>query len=419
VQNICHDPSALNYNGYGNCVYPQYNNCTINLTANTTYITSGSPVTLNWYTNGCTSATLSGPGITNTYSLSGTQVVYPTYTSTYILTGYGSNGQTQTQSVTINVNSVIPQPIYNACAVTTVATNVTQTSAQLNGLLTGSTTSTSTYFEYGTTVNLGLQTPAQFVSGNVPFTQSITGLNSNTAYYFRLVSNCSNGTISRGSIESFYTLGAPVITGGTTTTIVRRPVIVQGTTVIGTSSPIMLKIEDRYESIGVGDTVDYTITYQNIGSTLLTHPILQVVAPKGIVLTNASRGTYSADTNTLTVELEDLYPGAGGTVYAQGRVDSVPTNTAQIVTTAILVYTTPNGAQENAIAYVLNKPKDMFNNNLGAAAFFAGLFPNSLLGWLLLIILILLLILLARRLYSPRPPVVVTTHMPVPPPAAH
>jgi hypothetical protein len=394
-------------------------NCYIsNFTASPSVVTSGSPVTLNWNTNGCTSANINGIG---NVSLSGNQTIYPTYSTNYILTAYGPNGAQQSQTSYVTVNPIVvvqpqpQQPIYNVCAVTTVATNVSRNGAQLNGLITSGNGSATTYFEYGPTVSMGSQTVSRSVNGNSPFTEFISGLAPDTIYYFRFVSTCANGGISRGTIEVFSTLGNPtVISGGSRQTTVVRPVIVQGTTVIGTSSPIMLKIENRYEAIGIGDTIDYTVTYKNIGSSLLTRPILQVIAPKGITLTNASRGTYAPDTNTLTVELEDLYPNAEGVVFIQGRVDSMPINTAQIVTTAVLVYTSPSGAQENAIAYVLNKPKDIFNNNnLGASAFFAGIFPSTLIGWLLLLILILLLILLTRR-YYPRQQT--TTHTTVTPP---
>jgi hypothetical protein len=424
VQQICRDPSATNYLGALPCIYytqPIYNNCTIiNFNANgssTNNITvaSGSPLTLSWNTSGCTNVSITG---LNNVSISGSQTVYPTYSTNYTLTAYGQNGQAQSQTIYVNVNSPIVTPIYNACAVTTVATNVTTNSAQLNGLISGGSGSASTYFEYGTTTNLGSQTTPQYVNGSSAVTQFLTGLLPNTVYYFRLDATCNNGALSQGSLQFFSTLGNVVATGGTTT-IVRRPVIVQGTTVIGTSSPIQLSITDLYQSIGVGDTIDYTVTYKNIGTTVLVNPILQVVAPKGIVFTNASRGTYSADTNTLTVQLEDLYPNAApGTVLIQGLVNSVPENTAQIVTTAILVYTNPSGAQENAIAYVLNQPKILLNsNNLGAAAFFLGIFPGTLLGWLILLIIILLIILLARRYYDR--PVVVTHVSSVPPPPAH
>ncbi len=374
-------------------VYVNDNNtyCTIsNFTVNgssTANIASGSPVTLSWSTNGYNSVTVSGPNFSSS-NLSDTRTIYPNISGQYTITASGSNCQNnyQTRVVYVNVTTIQP-PVINDCAVTTLATNINQNSAILNGLLSNS--SGISYFQYGTTVNLGSQTVSRVGSGT--FSEVITGLLPNTIYYFRFVSQCGNG-LSYGQTQVFRTLGAVT----TTTNTVR---VVQGTTVIGTQSPIMLKIENRYQQIGVGDIVDYTVTYKNIGKTLLTRPVLQVILPPGITVINSSRGTYAADTNTLTVQLEDLVPGGEGVVYLQGRVDLITSGVAQIVTTAILVYTSPSGAQENAIAYVLNSPRDI-GNVLGASAFWSGLWNMGLIGWLLLIILILLIILLTRRYYG-------------------
>jgi len=364
------------------------NYCAINtFTANgstSTTIQSGGVANLIWNTSGCTSVSVSGPGISsNTHY--GAQNLYPSSNAQYVITAYGSNGSAPSRTVYVTVNPVV---VSNTCAVTTIATNVTQNGATLNGLLSNSTG--ASYFEYGTNVNLGSRTVSRVGSG--AFTEVISGLAPNTNYYFRFVSQCANG-LSYGSIETFRTAGTVRVYTPTTT-------IIQGTTVIGTESPIMLRIENRYQFIGVGDIVDYTVFYKNIGKTTLTRPVLQVMVPKGFTLINTSRGTYSAENNTLTVPLEDLLPNAEGVVYLQARVDSIMSGNAQIVTTAILVYTSPSGAQENAIAYVLNSPRDI--NVLGASAFWSGLWGIGLIGWLLILILILLIILLTRRYYGNR-----------------
>jgi len=376
---------------YVNVNNVQYNNCAISyFTASPTTVNYGSPSTLSWSTNNCSSISVTNLGSVNSY---GSQIVYPTYTTTYVLTAYGTNGGQQSQSVTVSVNNYVQpvNPVYNTCAVTGVATNITRNSVTLNGILTNSNSySANTYFEYGTDVTLGSQTNSRSANGNNSFSETVTGLSADTIYFYRLVSNCGNGGISRGSIEIFQTTGAQT----NTTTIIR-----QGTTVIGSESPIMLKIENRYQSFRVGDSVDYTITYKNISSRTLTHPILQVILPKGVTYLNSSRGTYSSDTYTLTVSLEDLVPKVEGTVYVQGKVDSINSGNAQIVTTALLVYTSRNGAQENAIAYVLNNPITTTGIFLGAAALFGSMFGMGIIGWMILLILILLAILLFRKIY--------------------
>jgi hypothetical protein len=277
----------------------------------------------------------------------------------------------------------------NTSVMTTVATNVQQTSASINGLLLNtSTNNTSVYFEYGTTVNLGGTTNQKYLgSGNsVPFSETLTGLSPNTIYFYRAVGTNGSG-IFRGVIEVFQTAKVPV-------TNTRTVYVNTGPTRTGLESPIMLKIENRYEVINLGDTVDYTVTYSNIGGDKLTHALIQVILPKYVTYVNASRGTFDPENSTLSVPLEDLTPGAGGVMYVQGRVNSLPEDHASIITTALLIYTTPSNAQENAIAYVINRDNGM--NNLGASAGLLNFWGLGLLGWLLLLILLLLIILVAR-----------------------
>ncbi|MFA6386743.1 MAG: hypothetical protein WCW04_03175, partial [Candidatus Paceibacterota bacterium] len=228
----------------------------------------------------------------------------------------------------------------------------------------------------------------------------VTGLSPYTIYYFRMVSDCQGGQ-SLGAMEVFRTLAIPTANNNNTnTTNTTRTVVVQGTTVVGTASPILLNITNKYELIGQGDLIDYIVDYKNIGSAILTRPMVQVVLPTNVTLINASRGTYSVDDHTLSAPLEDLYPGQEGVIYLQARVDSVPLNNSQIVTTAILVYTSANGSQENAMAYVLNAPKITGivagDSTLAGNAFFAGLLSIGLLGWLLILLLILIIVLISR-----------------------
>ncbi len=379
---------------YVNVTNNQYNNCTISsFTASPTSINYGGVSILNWSTNNCTSVSISNIGTVNAY---GSQSVYPVNTTTYTLSAYGSGGYPVTQSVQVNVNNYVPTPtpVNNACAVTSVATNVTSNSVTLNGIISGTNlySNTNSYFEYGRSVYLGSQTSSRSSNGSTIFSDTLTGLSPSTIYYFRFDSNCGNG-ISNGSINIFQTLGNQVN---------YRTIIRQGTTVVGTESPIMLTIEDRYQSIRLGDEIDYVVTYKNIGNKKLGHILLQVILPKGIAYVNSSQGTFSSDTYTVSVPLQDLNPGDGGQLFVTGRVDSLDPGNAQVVTTALLVYTNPKGAQENAIAYVLNNPFYQNNNNLAGLAFLGWFFNLGILGWMMLIIIILLIILLSRRYYERR-----------------
>ncbi len=386
--------------------------CSItNFYASDTSIEEGDSTTLRWNTNGCTNVRISNIG---NVPEDGSERVYPDEDTTYTLRAYGDNGS-KTKSVYVNVsNSYEPPIIYNSNVVTTVATNVTQTGAQLNGLVTSTNTGTAdVYFQYGTSVNLGSRTPTRMTNGNTNFSEYVTGLKANTIYYFQAFSDGANG-VSRGAIEVFRTpayytntnnnTNTTTNTTNTTNTVKKEVVVTQGTTVYGSTSPIMLRIENRYQSIGVGDVIDYTVYYKNISSSTLTNPMVQVFIPQGLTLINTSEGTYSEENKTLSALIGDLLPGEEGVIYLQAKVVSLEANLAQIVTTVILVYTNPNGAQENAMAYVLNNQKTMITNNssLGASAFFGNIFGIGLIGWLLLLTFILLIVLIARSFFHRR-----------------
>ena len=400
---------------------PTYTCSISNFTANSSRsitVVENSNVNILWDTSNCTYVNIQGVG--SNLTSSGNYTVNPSRNTRYTIIASGSTGGTQTRYVDVTVTrgitptyyanvtpyiiptpTPIPTPIYNNCAVTTVATNINQTVVQLNGIIT-SPVGANTYFEYGPTVGLGYRTNSRYINGNTNFTEIVSNLTPNTIYFFRMVSNCQNGT-SLGAIEVFKTLAIP-----TANVVTTRPIIIQGPTVSSSESPIILKIENKYQTIKIGDIIDYVVTYKNIGNSKLTNPMVQVFIPQGLTLTNYSRGTYLENDRTLSVPIEDLNPKIDGVIYLQARVDNIDSSLAQVVTTTILIYTNPKGAQENAMAYVLNNPT--FNNLLGASASASNFLGLNLIGWLLIIILIMLLILIARSLYNRRSVETTTTH---------
>ncbi len=82
-------------------------NCQAQFNASSLNITSGNSVTLTWSVSGYTQISISG--IYGNQSNTGSITLYPTSTTTYVLTATGGNCNpgVQTQSVTVNVNSII------------------------------------------------------------------------------------------------------------------------------------------------------------------------------------------------------------------------------------------------------------------------------------------------------------------------
>ena len=89
---------------------------------------------------------------------------------------------------------------------TSSATNITSTSATLNGNLTdtGNASSVTVYFEYGTDTNYGSETTHQTMNSTGSFTADISGLSPNTTYHYRAVATNSAGT-SYGDDKTFVT----------------------------------------------------------------------------------------------------------------------------------------------------------------------------------------------------------------------
>ena len=81
--------------------------CTIShtVTSGYGYYTGGTVAYLSWTSQNATSAFLSNVG---SVGVSGSQNVYPSYTSVYTLTVYGANGQTATCATTVHVNTYVP-----------------------------------------------------------------------------------------------------------------------------------------------------------------------------------------------------------------------------------------------------------------------------------------------------------------------
>jgi len=87
------------------------------------------------------------------------------------------------------------------------ASGVSNTFASLQGSVTANNLSTSAWFEYGTSVSLGATVGNQSVgssNNSITYSYTLSGLQSNTTYYYRAVAQNSQGT-SYGQVLSFTT----------------------------------------------------------------------------------------------------------------------------------------------------------------------------------------------------------------------
>jgi hypothetical protein len=119
-----------------------------------------------------------------------------------------SVGQSNVDSASIIVQEQ-SSPSVRPSVTTNVASQVTTTSAILNGQLTTNASSAAVWFQWGTTINYGQSTSAVTLFSDIstPIAWVLTGLLPNTSYHFRIVAQNAAG-ISYGQDRSFTTSAA-------------------------------------------------------------------------------------------------------------------------------------------------------------------------------------------------------------------
>ena len=116
---------------------------------------------------------------------------------------------------------------------TNPATNIASFAAALNGSVNPRGSTTTVYFQWGTTTSYGHTTSTQTQTGNtsLPITTNISGLSASHLYHFRIVATNGGGT-SFGSDRTFTTLsatGPPVVTTNPATNITTSSARLNGT----------------------------------------------------------------------------------------------------------------------------------------------------------------------------------------------
>ena len=325
--------------------------------------------------------------------------------------GYNSNGYA-TNSVTVYVNGqnnynynpviINPAPTSNTLtAVTTQANQLTDSSAQLNSLIGSSGgNAINAWFEWGRTINLGHTTNITAVGSltSVIHTDTLTGLDSGTTYYYRAVAQ-SSASSAKGSILSFTTTGekpaTPIVTPTNNATG-----LVLITSSVNRNQAIIPTLDNTMPH--PGDEINYTLNYQNVGTGSVRNLTLQVTLPGEVNYISSTPTTPNIAGNTLLFNLGTLKANSDGMVTVKVQVNNNANPGTNLDFPATLTYTNPSG-QIQSVNTTISAQIYGANNgisSLGAFVFGSGFLPSSIVGWLLLIILILVLILLARYLYG-------------------
>lgn len=260
-------------------------------------------------------------------------------------------------------------------------------SVSLDGFYDANGCSTVTYFEYGRTNNLGSKT-ASISRGNNSgnMAESVSGLSSNTTYYFRAVAENCEGT-TYGSIRS--------VTTSRTTTVVNNTTTVTGGT--GGNSMVRLTITNNREIVRGGREVGYDVTWENISGRTLENLVLEVNFPEQMNVVDTDQGAIKRNTQTVVLEIDTLESKETGEMTILTEVNGGLRDGDPVVAQAIMAFENPRTTgTENAIAYDADEFSSTNGNVLGASLFGLGFLPTSLGGWLLILLIILIIIVLVR-----------------------
>jgi hypothetical protein len=158
-----------------------------------------------------TPATSAGSGTTGTGVSATITGLVPGTTYHYRLAATNASGTTNgADGVFTTSGSPVPG------AVTGSATNLSASSATLDGSVNPNGRATTWHFEYGPSASYGSNTPSQNAgSGTTPVNLSapVSGLRTGVVYHFRLVATNSAGT-GRGADRTFTLVAAPSVTTG-------------------------------------------------------------------------------------------------------------------------------------------------------------------------------------------------------------
>jgi hypothetical protein len=260
-----------------------------------------------------------------------------------------------------------------------------------------------TYFEYGTSNNLGQTTGSVSRSVSGSMAQALTGLTPGVTYYYRPVAENCNGTV-RGAIYSLTTarqgtttVKSTTSTGTTKTTVVREVTNTNINTGVGGTRYVRLTIDNSRDTVARGEELVYDVAWENISRSDIRDLVLEVTFPKALQITSTDRGQIDRDENAVYVNINELRISEKDDMTIRTKVVGNLKENDPVTARAIIAFENPENkqAQENAIAYDADTFVSSNNSVLGASIFGLGGL-NSLAGWLFLILILILIILIIR-----------------------
>jgi hypothetical protein len=254
------------------------------------------------------------------------------YSLAFRSSGLDSNaGNKWTQAFEFLINVQLATPIVT----TGPASSLTTSGAVVSGTVNPNGTSTSAYFQYGTTTSYGSVSGTQALGAGtsaLAFSGTLSGLNAGTVYHYRAVGVSTSGT-GFGSDQTFTTVfNPPSVTTGTASNIAP-----QSATLNATVNPNGLATTAWYE-YGLDTNYGSSTSSQSVGSGTTATAVSAGISGLGagttyhyrVVAASATGTTQGADQSFTTL------PPAPS--VATGSASAIATQSATLNGTVI-----PNG----------------------------------------------------------------------------
>lgn len=267
---------------------------------------------------------------------------------------------------------------------------------------------TTAWFEYGTSESLNnfKETVHLHIGSSTfetPIKTSVTGLDANTTYYFRLASDNGQST-AKGKTYSFKTLKDEYLTNTEENTKS------ENNNDFSYDSTKEFEIVTKNEKVHLGEEVEFLVTFRNKTNRAFEDTRITVELPKGIEFVESNFG--KEDNNSIILDVETLIPDQIGSLTVKGVVTNEAEGKDLLVTTAVMTYKVKGSEnKEERVDYVKNELTTEINLSASSANFDNNSFlPRTLLDWLTLILVISGLILVGKNLYRDIPSQKVEKH---------
>ena len=402
----------------------------VDLNVNRTSAPYGGSVNLSWSSqNASYCVATNGWGGNKYINGNESHLVYgPT---TYTITCYNSQGQSSSDSVNVFTGS---QAISFNNVVTSVVTQITNTSARCNGIgLVANNAKSTGWFEYGETANLGRNTAQASIGSDYtsPFSNVLANLKSDTNYYCRAVMSNQYGTV-KGEIVKFTTrsqavsyVEPKVITKTTTSKKVTTTkkadeyICADGSTarIASTKSAELLNNGQKLITVSLDKVTGslspkgiavYRLVYKNITDVSLNNVMIKVIVPQEFTFVSSTVGNYDDTTHTLTFNQNTIEAYTEGIVNWNTKVKDDAQLGKAIVTTGYVSYTIPSNKdiplQDEVTAYSVGSITPDMGGDTGAKNVIGtsskSFLPDNLVEWFALLAIMFILFILGRSIYA-------------------